>query len=93
MKLRLNYMAQLGTAIGRADETVDVPSGSRLSDLLVHLAGRYGEARDHLITTAGDLVPSLLIVVNDTAIPARQVDETVLHDGDAVSLLPPIAGG
>jgi sulfur carrier protein ThiS len=35
----------------------------------------------------------LLIVVNETAIPAREAATTELHANDVVTLLPPIAGG
>ncbi len=93
MKLRVQYMAQLRTVIGRAEEFIELPDGSRLSDVLVQLSARHGDARSHLLTETGQPRPSLLIVVNEAAVPARNAATTELHSNDVVTLLPPIAGG
>ncbi|MBC7819196.1 MAG: MoaD/ThiS family protein [Planctomycetaceae bacterium] len=93
MKLRVQYMAQLRTAVGRAEEEVEMLAGSRLAELLHQLANTHGAARSHFVTEAGQARPSLLIVVNDSAVPAREAATTVLHADDVVTLLPPIAGG
>lgn len=94
MKLRVQYTAQLRTAIGRPEEEVELPEGSRLSELLDHLVIRLGEgAATHLVTTSGEVRRSLLVVVNDSASPACEAAATVLRPGDVILLLPPIAGG
>jgi MoaD family protein len=93
MKLRLQYMAQLRAAVGQSEEAVEMLDGGRLSDLLSHLADRHAAARSHFVTDTGQPRPSLLIVVNETAIPAREAATTELHANDVVTLLPPIAGG
>lgn len=93
MKLHVQYMAQLRAAVGRAEEIVDFPEGSSLSELLVHLAERRCEAAPHLINNAGQARSSLLLVVNDAAVAASEAATTILHSGDVVILLPPIAGG
>lgn len=93
MKLRVQYMAQLRTVIGRAEEAVELPEGARLSELLVHLAATHNEARSHVVTDTGHARPSLLIVVNEAAVSAREAATTILHPNDVVTLLPPIAGG
>ena len=93
MILRVQYMAQLRTVVGQSEEVIDLPEHSRLSDLLVHLAALHGVARSHLVTDAGQTRPSLLIVVNEAAVPARDAATTELHSNDVVTLLPPISGG
>lgn len=93
MKLRVQYMAQLRTVIGRAEEVVELPESSRLSDLLHLLATVHREAGSHFVTDTGQPRPSLLIVVNESAVSAREAEATVLHSNDVVILLPPIAGG
>ena len=45
------------------------------------------------MTEAGHARPSLLVVVNDSAVSAREAATTMLHSDDVVTLLPPIAGG
>jgi len=94
MKLRVQYTAQLRTAIGCAEEEVELPEGSSLAVLLDHLANLRGhEAAKHLLNPAGDAPHSLLVIVNDAAKPASLARTTVLRPGDTISLLPPIAGG
>ena len=93
MKLEVQYMAQLRTASGRLGEEVDLPEGSNLSELLVHLAAIRAEAAPHLVTAAGQACPSLLLVVNGAAVPVREAATVRLAAGDVVCLMPPIAGG
>jgi molybdopterin converting factor small subunit len=93
MKLRMKYSAQLRTALQRGEETLELPDGSGLAAVLEHLARTDDAARPHLMSPAGQLHASLLIVVNDAAIPAREAASHLLRDGDTILLLPPIAGG
>jgi molybdopterin converting factor small subunit len=93
MKLRVTYTAQLRTALERTEDFVELPEASSLSELLVHLAEQNQAARLHLLTAAGQVNPCLLLVVNEAAIAASDATSIVLKDGDAVLLLPPIAGG
>lgn len=93
MKLRVQYMAQLRAAVGRAEEEIELSNGNSLADLLHQLANTHSAARSHFVTEAGHARPSLLIVVNDSAVSAREAATTALHDDDVVMLLPPIAGG
>ena len=93
MKLLVQYMAQLRPAVGQLEEQVDLPEGSRLADLLRHLAVNHPEARPHLLDATGQMRLSLLAVLNGAAAPAGEASAMVLHAGDVVTLLPPIAGG
>lgn len=93
MKLTVHYTAQLRVAIGRGEEELDLPEGTSLADLLMRLARQYAEARSHLSTECGNVRPSLLVVVNNKAVPTRELAERVLLAEDVVMLLPPIAGG
>lgn len=93
MNVRVQYMAQLRTVVGQAEELIELPDGSRLSDVLAQLASRHDVARSHLVTETGQPRPSLLIVVNEAAVPTRDAATTELQSNDVVTLLPPIAGG
>lgn len=93
MKLRVRYMAQLRAAVGQTEEDVELPEDSRLSEVLVQLASRHEAARTHFVTETGQARPSLLVVVNDAAVSAREAATTLVRHGDVVTLLPPIAGG
>ncbi|MCI0360121.1 MAG: MoaD/ThiS family protein [Planctomycetaceae bacterium] len=94
MKLRVQYTAQLRTAVGRTEDEVELPEGSSLAALVEHLAAQLDDAAaGHLVGPGGGIRPSLLVVVNEAAAPAHAVATTSLQDGDVVLLLPPIAGG
>jgi sulfur-carrier protein len=93
MKLRVQYTAQLRAAAGRAEDEIELPEGSSLAELLAHLATKLDGAAAHLLSTDGRTHRSLLIVVNDLAVPAHAAAATSLKPGDIVTLLPPIAGG
>jgi molybdopterin converting factor small subunit len=93
MKLRVQYTAQLRTAVGRAADEVELPDGSSLAALVHHLAEKLADAGPHLTTADGQIHRSLLVVVNDAAVTARDAATAYLREGDVVTLLPPIAGG
>jgi molybdopterin converting factor small subunit len=94
VRLQVRYAAQLRTVLGRAEEDLEIPEGSSLAELLLHLAENGArEAEAHLITPSRQPRPSLLMVVNDAAVPAGEAGALVLSPGDVVTLLPPIAGG
>lgn len=93
MKLRVQYMSQLRTVVGQSEEAVEVPDACHLSELLGRLAERHVAAKSHFVTETGQPRPSLLIVINEAAVSARDAATTELHSNDVVTLLPPIAGG
>jgi MoaD family protein len=93
MKLRVQYTAQLRTAVGRPEDEVDLPVGSNLAGLIDQLSQRLDGVASRLIAPAGRLDRNLLVVVNGHAIAWPDALATELQDGDVVLLLPPIAGG
>ena len=93
MNVRVQYTAQLRTTVGRSEDEVELPEGSSLATLVGHLAERLDGANLHLISADGQIHRSLLAVVNDSAVTARDAARVALRSGDTVILLPPIAGG
>jgi len=94
MRLRVQYTAQLRTVVGRAEEEVELPEGSSLAELLVRLASELRrEAAPYLLTSTGELQPSLLVALNKGAVSSREAHGTAVSAGDVVTLMPPIAGG
>lgn len=94
MNVCVEFTGQLRTAIGQANDRVDLPEGATVAMLLRRLGERYGdEARPHLLNASRQVQPSLLVAINGTAFPSQQAVAIVLREGDDVVLLPPIAGG
>lgn len=94
MNVQVEFTGQLRAVIGRADDRIELPEGATVAALLQHLGESLGEqVRPHLLNGSGAMQPSLLVAINGSAYPSRQAASTVLRHGDAVVLLPPIAGG
>ncbi len=81
MQLNALYFAHVRQRVGLSSETLELPDGSTVADARAHLFERY---------------PSLLPLgpVLRTAVDGEFVgDDTVLHDGCELVLIPPVAGG
>ena len=94
MKVRIQYTAQLRSAVGRVEEDVELAGDASLGDLLVRLATElHREAAPFVLAAGGELQPSLLIGVNGQGVSPREAQNVTLQDGDVITLMPPIAGG
>jgi MoaD family protein len=92
MKISINYFGQLATITGTASESREVAGGADARTLLSAVAAQYGDgAKRIILDDAGNLRPSLIVMVNGAVIDKGK--PLALKDGDAVSLLPAIAGG
>jgi molybdopterin converting factor subunit 1 len=81
MKISLLFFGVVKDLAGLSGETVDLPEGARVRDLLVHFA--QGAPRLEA------MLPSLAVAVNREYADAGRV----LCEGDEVALLPPVSGG
>jgi len=81
MKIGVLFFGVLKDVIGRSDETVDLPEGARVREVLFY----YARAAPRFEA----MVPSLAISVNQEYSGA----DRTLRDGDEVGLLPPVSGG
>jgi molybdopterin converting factor small subunit len=92
MQVTVDYTAQIKRAAGLARETMDVPDGVTLSQLITQIAADRDEALQRMLVT-GDGVPqpTLLVFIRDEQ--RRLDDATPLADGDVVTFLSPISGG
>jgi molybdopterin synthase catalytic subunit len=81
MRVRILLFGQLKDAAGRERDTLDLPEGARVSDLL----RRYAEIK-----------PALQPYYDVMAVALNQEYSeggAELHDGDEVALIPPVSGG
>ena len=93
MKIGLQLMGQLRGIFAGEILELELPPAANVQDALRELAARCESARLQFVNEQGEVRPSLLIVVNDDAIPARQASSIVLKDRDQLTILPPISGG
>lgn len=81
MNVRLLYFAVLRDFAGRSEEVLDLPPGSRASDVWNMLRERHREL-------AGYRQPPMAAVNESYA-----GSDVELRDGDDLAFIPPVAGG
>ena len=90
MHITIHYLTQIRRAVGCPSESLSVPAGSTLDALLHALVERHDAAfRAMLLDDANAVRRSLLFFVGDEHADLSRV----LRDGEAVSILAPMAGG
>ena len=81
MRVKVLFFGLLKDIAGRAEDTLELPDGSRLEAAFEHYAGLHPKLRE--------LRPSILAARNQQfAQPSA-----ALEDGDEVAFLPPVSGG
>lgn len=81
LKVKVRLFAQQREQVGWTEREVEVPEGSKVTDLIAALGREYpaiASAARHLVA----------------AVNAEYVEPSaVLHAGDEVALIPPVSGG
>jgi molybdopterin synthase catalytic subunit len=81
MEVRILFFGMLKDALGRASETLPLPEGAMVGDVLRHYANAVPKMKD--------LLPSLAVSVNQQ----YAGPEVRLRQNDEIGLLPPVSGG
>lgn len=90
----MRYYAMVRDAAGKRAETLSLPEGSTVRDLITRLVAIYGgKLRGYMYDDEGRLLDYLMFSVNEQDIRSLDGYETVLSDGDRVLVMPPIGGG
>jgi molybdopterin synthase sulfur carrier subunit len=94
LKVELRYYAMVRDAAGKRDETLSLPDGATVKDLIDHLIGLYGDGfRGYVYDGDGRPLDYLMFSVNEVDIRSLNGLDTVLRGGDRVLVMPPIGGG
>ncbi len=81
MRVQVLFFGVLKDLVGRANESLDLPEGATVADVLDHYESRNPKIRE--------LLPSVALSLNQHyAGPGA-----VLGENDEVALLPPVSGG
>jgi MoaD family protein len=94
MKVQLRlFLPMLADVLGTKELEVEFP-GTTVGDLLDHLMQRHGpRARRALLDEDGELDLVVQVVINQATWVNREQLDTPLSDGDAVTIMVPMAGG
>ncbi len=81
MRVRVLFFGMLKDLVGKASDSVDLPEGASVADLLTQYTSKFSSLKESL--------PAIAVAVNQEYAGAG----TDLRDGDEVALLPPVSGG
>jgi MoaE-MoaD fusion protein len=81
MQVRVLFFGVLKDIASRSAETLDLPEGAVVADVVKHY--------ERLVSAKNGLLRSVAISVNQE----YSSPETTLHSGDEIALLPPVSGG
>jgi MoaD family protein len=93
-RVTVRTMFDVARIIGKQSVQVDVASGATVRTVLEALVAVYKGLEGRLFEAGtGGLLPYLFVEMNGRDIRALQGLETPVQDGDALSVLIPVAGG
>jgi molybdopterin converting factor subunit 1 len=81
VRVRILFFGLIRDVVGRREDSLDIPDGSRLESVFEHYASRFPKLREMAAST-------VLAVNQQFSTPAAP-----LADGDEVAFLPPVSGG
>ena len=94
MKVDVKLYTMLREIAGKKSETVALPLKSTVRDLVDLLVERYGEAFSKYIYNNEKQIRSFhSYMLNGVNIKRLEGFETMLKEGDVLSILPPVGGG
>jgi len=89
MDVELRFFATFREAVGQKVLEREVEGGTTVGDVLDDLVAEY----DLDVFEDGDIRPQVSVMKNGKDVYHLDGIDTVLEDGDAVSVFPPVAGG
>jgi molybdopterin converting factor small subunit len=91
MAVKVMIPTPLRAYAGKQD-SVDLQAGT-VGEALSALTSKFAELKKHLYSEDGRLRSFVNVYVNDEDIRYLQKDQTVVKEGDTISIVPSIAGG
>jgi molybdopterin synthase sulfur carrier subunit len=93
MDLELRFFATFREAVGQKELEREFNDGSTVGDVLTTLETEYNGMEGQLLDDEGELQPNLNILKNGREVLHMEGLDTVMEDGDTLSVFPPVAGG
>jgi molybdopterin synthase sulfur carrier subunit len=92
MQLELRFFANFREAVGSKTIEREYDEGTTIGEVLGSLQDEYDGLRGELLVD-GNVPPQVNVLRNGRDVQYQAGIETVVEDGDRVSVFPPVAGG
>ena len=93
MHLECRFFATYRAVVGQKSLEREFPDGATVAEVLSELEAEYPDLDRQLLDEDGAIRPQLSILKNGRDVTHMEGSETVLEDGDSLSVFPPVAGG
>jgi molybdopterin synthase sulfur carrier subunit len=92
MELELRFFATFRAAVGQKTIHREYPDGSTVGDILLSLEEEFEGLAGELVEE-GEIRDQLSVLKNGREVLHMEGVDTVMEDGDRLSVFPPVAGG
>ncbi|WP_049981301.1 ubiquitin-like small modifier protein 1 [Halolamina rubra] len=92
MNVELRFFATFRQVVGQKVVEREFPEGTTIGEVLYELEAEYDDLAGQLIED-GDLRPHINVLKSGREALHLDGMDTVLEDGDRLSIFPPVAGG
>ena len=94
MKIKVQYFASLRELLNLREEVLDLRDGLDVAAVLTLLAERHGQKlRAYVFDSAGAPKQHLQFLIDGKSITTLSGLKSILHDGSAFAIIPPVGGG
>ena len=92
--MKIYYFASVREVVGVREESVDIPPGTNIRQLLDLIAAKHGDKlKEYLLDEAGNPHEYLQFLLNEKSISQTDGFLTLLRDGSTLAIIPPVGGG
>ena len=93
MKISVEIGFSFKRELDEGYRTLELPDAVTVRDAMVELGRRYPAVESRVFDGDGKIRRNINALINGGNVQSRQRFETVLQDGDRLTILPPVGGG
>ena len=91
--LELRFFATFRAAVGQKILERSFDADATVGDVLAAIESEFPELAGDILDDEGGIKPQLSVLKNGREVIHIEGTETVMEDGDTLSVFPPVAGG
>jgi len=93
MRIAIEVGFSFKRELGEDHRSLDLPNGSDVAAAVACFAEKHPSVRERLLDADGEILRHINALINGGNVKLRQGFETILREGDRLTILPPAGGG